>query len=151
MSERSYSYSDEEWQNFGSIDEAMDYILECTLEENEDFEVGMIIQTGFTCEVDPVDYMPDAEDVLELYDTRICGHHNSDYAYDGTGYDCVDEEAQKELTDYLKIWAKKNIKVSFQEVKNDEEVEITQEMIDAFHAKQPIPMPEFKYGAPENE
>ena len=58
----------------------------------------------------------------------------------------VRDEAKAELNNFLKAWAEKHLNVSFWEIDHDEEIAVTQEMIDAFHANQPIPLPKFKFG-----
>ena len=41
---------------------------------------------------------------------------------------------------------KKHLNITFWEIDHEEEIEVTQEMIDGFRANKPIPLPEFKRG-----
>ena len=80
------------------------------------------------------------------YDLRIYDNFPSDFTDGNTGSDSVGDEAKAELNNFLKAWAEKHLGVTFWEIDHDEEIAVTQEMIDAFHANQPIPLPKFKFG-----
>ncbi|MFI7826542.1 hypothetical protein ACFMJK_24980, partial [Acinetobacter baumannii] len=88
---------------------------------------------------------PDAEDVLERYDENVLDNHDWSYAEGNTGTDTLKDEAKAELDSFLKKWADTYLTVTFFEIDHEEEIEVTQEMIDAFYANAPIPLPEFKH------
>jgi hypothetical protein len=115
------------------------------MQDNGFMVAGYVFLTGTKRPLTPKQFFPDAADVLEHYDNNIydnCG----DYSEGNTGSDQVSEEAQAELTKLLNDWAENNLSLSFYEIDNEEEIELTQEMIDAFLAHEPIPMPELKKG-----
>ncbi|MEN4984540.1 hypothetical protein [Acinetobacter modestus] len=139
MGERIYSWrSDECWSDFSRPEQAIQ-----DMQDNGFMVVGNIFLTGTKRPLTPTRFFPDAADVLEHYDNNIydnCG----DYSEGNTGSDQVSEEAQAELTKLLNDWAENNLSLSFYEIDNEQEIELTQEMIDAFLANQPLPLPEFK-------
>ncbi|MDQ8942048.1 hypothetical protein [Acinetobacter soli] len=140
MSNRIFSYSDDEdWSGYDNPHEAIQ-----DMKENDDLEVGNVFLTGIRRDLTPESYFPNADDLLEQYDGNIydnCG----EYAHDNTGSDQVTDEAKQELNDFLKSWASKHLSLSCYEVDHEEEITLTQEMIDAFHKDEPIPLPEFQY------
>lgn len=141
MGERIYSWrSDECWSDFSRPEQAIQ-----DMQDNGFMVAGYVFLTGTKRPLTPKQFFPDAADVLEHYDNNIydnCG----DYSEGNTGSDQVSEEAQAELTKLLNDWAENNLSLSFYEIDNEEEIELTQEMIDAFLANEPIPMPELKKG-----
>lgn len=148
MSERSYSVNYEYWDDIGTLEGVMEY-----LNEDGSLNVGDKFFTGFPFTPSPSDFIPTATSVVSDYNYNIenCGKYSPEHTDGNTGSDMLSDEAKEKLTKILRDWADENMNITFYTVKNDEEIEITQEMIDAFHAKQPIPMPEFKYGAPDND
>ena len=141
MNERIYSWrSDECWDDYSRPEEAIQ-----DMQDNGFMVAGNVFLTGTKRSLTPKRFFPDAADVLELYDNNIydnCG----DYSEGNTGSDQVSEEAQAELTKLLNDWAENNLSLSFYEIENEEGIELTREMIDAFLANEPIPMPELKKG-----
>lgn len=141
MGERIYSWrSDECWSDFSRPEQAIQ-----DMQDNGFMVAGYVFLTGTKRPLTPKRFFPDAADVLEHYDNNIydnCG----EYADGNTGSDQVSEAAQTELTELLNDWAEKNLSLSFYEIENEEEIELTQEMINAFLAGEPIPMPELKEG-----
>lgn len=140
MSNRIFSFkTDEDWSGYESPQEAMQ-----DMADEDALESGNVFSTGIRRDLKPESYFPDADDVLERYDDNIydnCG----EYAHDNTGSDQVTEEAKKELNDFLKKWAGNHLSLSCYEVDHEEEITLTQEMIDAFHANEPIPLPKFSF------
>ncbi|WP_288409516.1 hypothetical protein [uncultured Acinetobacter sp.] len=140
MSNRIFSYSgDEDWSGYDNPHEAIQ-----DMKENDDLEVGNVFLTGIRRDLTPLSYFPNVDDLLEQYDSNIydnCG----EYASENTGSDQVSDEAKKELGDFLKSWASKHLSLNCYEVDHEEEITLTQEMIDAFHNDEPIPLPEFQY------
>ncbi len=140
MSDRIFSYSGEEnWSGYDNPKEAMQ-----DMKDSDDLEVGNTFLTGIRRDLSSKSYFLDADDLLEQYDSNIydnCG----EYACDNTGADRVSDEAKKELNDFLSQWVGKNLNLNFYEVDHEEEIVLTQEMIDAFHADEPIPLPEFMF------
>lgn len=141
MSNRIYSYSgDEFWSDYERPDEALQ-----DMEDAGDLEVGNTFLTGIKNVPSPTRYMPNAEEILEKYDESIDCEHGCEYTDCNTGSDKVTDEAKVELNNFLNAWAEKHLNITFWEIDHEEEIEVTQEMIDAFHANLPIPMPEFKH------
>lgn len=141
MENRVYSYSGEEnWADYEDPCEALQ-----DMEDQGDLEVGNAFLTGIKNVPCSTRYMINADEVLERYDESIDCEHGCEYTDCNTGSDKVTDEAKKELNDFLKRWAKENLTITFWEIYHEEEIEVTQEMIDAFHANLPIPMPEFKH------
>lgn len=141
MSNRIYSYSgDEFWSDYNSPEEALQ-----DMEDDGDLEVGNTFLTGIKNVPSPTRYIPDAEEILEKYDESIDCEHGCEYTDCNTGSDKVTDEAKKELNAFLKQWAGKHLDITFWEIDHEEEIKVTQEMIEAFHANLPIPMPEFKH------
>ena len=89
--------------------------------------------------------MISADEVLERYDEAIDCEHGCEYTDCNTGSDKVTDEAKAELNNFLNAWAKKNLNITFWEIDHEEEIEVTQEMLDFFNAGLSIPMPEFKH------
>lgn len=147
MSNRIYSFSDEDnWSSYESPREAME-----DMRDQDDLEVGNSFLTGIKRHPDPFRFLLDADEILESYEERICDEHDWSYAEGNTGIDNITVEAKKELDDFIKAWSEKHLKITFFEIDHDEKIEVTQEMIDAFHANEPIPMPEFKYKEQSHE
>lgn len=140
MSNRIFSFrTEEEWCDYETPSEALQDV-----DDQDELKVGSVIYTGIKKELSPQSFILDAEEVLEHYDNMIydnCG----EYAHENTGSDQVTDEAKEELNALLKQWADKHITLNFYEVEHEEEIEVTQEMIDAFKAGGPIPLPEFKH------
>ena len=140
MSNRIYSYrSEEDWSGYESPEEALQ-----DMQDSDDLKVGNTFLTGIRRDLSPKSYFPDAGDLLDQYDGNIydnCG----EYASDNTGSDQVSDEAKKELNDFINKWVGENLILNCYEVDHEEEITLTQEMIDAFNANNPIPLPEFKF------
>lgn len=147
MTNRIYSFSGEDnWSAYDSPREAMQDMY-----DQDDLEVGNTFLTGIKRRPEPIQFLHDADEILESYEERICDEHDWSYAQGNTGVDDITDEAKKDLNDFLKAWSEKHLNITFYEIEHDEEVEVTQEMIDAFHANEPIPMPEFKYKEPDHD
>lgn len=143
--QRIFSYRGEEnWSSYDNPTEALQ-----DMEDDEALEVGKTFLTGIRTDPSPTRYFIDAEEALENYDNRIGDEHHWDYTEGNTGSDTVTKEAKKELDSYLKSWADRNLNITFFEIEHDEEITVTQEMIDAFHAGKDIPLPPFKFTVPE--
>ena len=141
MSNRIFSFTgDDNWSSYETPNEALKEMF-----ESGDLEVGNTFLTGISRKPEPFRFMPDADEILENYENRIFDEHDWSYAEGNTGADGLSESAKKELDDFLESWANKHLTISFYEIEHDEMIIVTQEMIDAFHANQPIPLPEFKF------
>ena len=140
--DRVFSYSgDENWSDYARPEEALQ-----EMEDEDDLEVGNTFLTGIKRIPSPTQFTMDADEVLENYDIRIYDNYSSDYTDSNTGSDGVSDEAKAELNNLLNAWAEKHLNITFWEIDHEEEIEVTQEMIDAFRANKPIPLPEFKRG-----
>lgn len=141
MSNRIFSFTgDDNWSSYETPNEALQ-----EMKDDGSLEVGNTFLTGISRKPNPFQFMPDADEILENYENRIFDEHDWNYADGNTGADGLSESAKKELNDFLEFWADKHLVISFYEIDNDEEITVTQEMIDAFHAGEPIPLPEFQY------
>ena len=140
--DRVFSYHGEDnWSDYENPAEALANML-----DDDVLEVGNTFLTGIKRQPSPTQFIMDADEVLENYDLRIYDNYTGDFPDGNTGSDSVGDEAKAELNNFLKAWAEKHLNVSFWEIDHDEEIAVTQEMIDAFHANQPIPLPKFKLG-----
>ncbi|EZQ10764.1 hypothetical protein [Acinetobacter sp. Ver3] len=141
MSNRIYSFSgDENWADYENPAEALEEML-----DDDSLEVGNTFLTGIKRTPSPTQFILDADEVLENYDCRIYDNYLSDYTGGNTGSKDVSDEAKNELNNFLNKWAEKYLVITFYEVDCEEEIPVTQEMIDAFHSNEPIPLPEFKF------
>ena len=146
MSERIFSFRGEDnWSDYSYPEEALQ-----EMDDNDALEVGIIFRTGIKQSISSTRYFPDAEDVLERYDENVLDNHDWSYAEGNTGTDTLKDEAKAELDSFLKKWADTYLTVTFFEIDHEEEIEVTQEMINAFHANAPIPLPEFKHKEPSH-
>lgn len=140
--DRVFSYRGEDnWSDYENPAEALADML-----DDDVLEVGNTFLTGIKRQPSPTQFIMDADEVLENYNLRIYDNYSGDFTDGNTGSDSVGDEAKAELNNFLKTWAEKHLNVSFWEIDHDEEIAVTQEMIDAFHANQPIPLPKFKLG-----
>ena len=140
--DRVFSYSgDENWSDYARPEEALQ-----EMEDEDDLEVGNTFLTGIKRIPSPTQFIMDADEVLENYDIRIYDNYSSDYTDSNTGSDGVSDEAKAELNNLLNAWAEKHLNITFWEIDHEEEIKVTQEMIEAFRANKPIPLPEFKRG-----
>ena len=140
--DRVFSYRGEDnWSDYENPAEALQ-----DMEDDDVLEIGNTFLTGIKRQTSPTQFIMDADEVLENYDLRIYDNFPSDFTDGNTGSDSVGDEAKAELNNFLKAWAEKPLGVTFWEIDHDEEIAVTQEMIDAFHANQPIPLPKFKFG-----
>ena len=141
MTNRVFSYRGEDnWSDYENPAEALQ-----DMEDDDVLEVGNTFLTGIKREPQPAQFIMDADEVLENYDLRIDDNYPGDFSDGNTGSDNVSDEAKAELNSFLNAWAEKYLNVTFWEIDHDEEITVTQEMIDAFHANQPIPLPKFKF------
>ena len=141
MSNRVFSYSgDECWSDYEGPNEALQ-----DMKDQDDLEVGNTFLTGIKNVPSPTRYMINAVEILEKYDESIDCEHGCEYTDLNTGSDKVTDEAKVELNNFLNAWAEKHLSITFWEIDHEEEIKVTQEMIDAFNANLPIPMPEFQY------
>lgn len=141
MKNRVYScLGEENWSDYEDPCEALQ-----DMEDQGDLEVGNTFLTGIKNIPCPTRYMISADEVLERYDEAIDCEHGCEYTDCNTGSLRVTDEAKKELNELLKQWAKKNLNITFWEIDHEEEIEVTQEMLDFFNAGLSIPMPEFKH------
>ncbi|ENV14702.1 hypothetical protein F965_00048 [Acinetobacter schindleri NIPH 900] len=131
------STNDESWDDFTTPREAME-----ALDDNDNLDVGEFIYTGIKRYPSASNYITDADRILELYDENVY-ENNGEYADDNTGSDGVTDEAKKELTDFLNQWADKHLSITFWEIQYIENIQITQAMLDAYHAGTEILLPEF--------
>ena len=140
--DRVFSYRGEDnWSDYENPAEALQ-----DMEDDDVLEIGNTFLTGIKRQPSPTQFIMDADEVLENYDLRIYDNFPSDFTDGNTGSDSAGDEAKAELNNFLKAWAEKHLSVTFWEIDHDEEIAVTQEMIDAFHANQPIPLPKFKLG-----
>lgn len=147
MTNRIYSYTgDESWSDYKSPQSALKDMFDC-----DDLEVGNTFLTGIKSIPSPTHYLINADEILEKYDESIDCEHGCDYTDCNTGSAEVTDDAKKELNDFLEKWAYKHLNITFWEIYHEEIIKVTQEMIDAFHANEPIPMPEFKYKEPDHD
>ena len=138
---RVFSFSgDESWSDYATPNEALADML-----DDDSLEVGNTFLTGIKRIPSPTQFILDADEVLENYDCRIYDNYPSDYTDNNTGSDGVSDEAKAELNNFLNTWAEKHLNITFWEINHDEEITLTQDMIDAFHANKPIPLPELKH------
>lgn len=150
MTDRIFSASPTDegyWDALDTVKEVFD-----VLEKNGTLTAGRSFSTGLKVWPKPSDYIMDADEILEHYDCQI-NDNEGEYADGCTGSDGVTDEAKAELNALLKQWANKNMEISFYRVEKDESIVISQAMINAYHAWQPIPMPKlkFEFGAPSDE
>lgn len=146
MSNRVFSYSgDESWSDYEGPSEALQ-----DMEDQDDLEVGNTFLTGIKNVPTPIRYLINAEEILEKYDEAIDCEHG-EYTDCNTGSDKVTDEAKAELNNFLETWARKHLDITFWEIDHEEEIKVTQEMIDAFHSCLEIPLPEFQYKEPTND
>lgn len=142
IANRVFSYlGEEEWSDYERPEEALQ-----DMEDEGDLEVGNIFLTGGKNTPNPIRYMISANEILEKYEESIDCEHGCEYTDGNTGSDKVTDEAKKELNDFLNQWTTKHLHITFWEIDHEEEIAVTQEMIDAFHANKPIPLPGFKLG-----
>lgn len=147
MTNRVYSYTgDESWSDYESPRSALKDMF-----DYGDLEIGNTFLTGIKSIPGPTRYLINADEILEKYDETIDCEHGCDYTDCNTGSAEVTDDAKKELNDFLEKWAHKHLNITFWEIYHEEEIKVTQEMIDAFHANEPIPMPEFKYKEPKHD
>lgn len=147
MNNRIFSYSGEEdWSDYSDSRDALQ-----DMDDQGDLEVGNTFLTGIKSTPTVSQYIMNADDFLEDYDCRIDDNFGGDYIEGNTGSDSVTAEAKAELNAFLTAWAEKNLAAMFFEVNQEQYIELTQEMIDAFHANEPIPLPELKEQADANE
>ncbi|WP_407412106.1 hypothetical protein [Acinetobacter sp.] len=140
MNNRIFSYSGEEnWSDYSDPRDALQ-----DMDDQGDLEVGNTFLTGIKSTPTVSQYIMDADDLLEDYDRRIDDDFGGDFVEGNTGSEYVTAEAKAELNAFLTAWAEKNLAAMFFEVNHEQEIELTQEMIDAFHANEPIPLPELK-------
>lgn len=140
--DRVFSYRGEDnWSDYKNPAEALADML-----DDDALEVGSTFLTGIKRKPSPTLFIMDADEILENYDQRIDDTYPGDFSNDNTGSDDVSSEAKAELNNFLEAWAEKYLNVTFWEIDHDEEISVTQEMIDAFHANEPIPLPKFKFG-----
>lgn len=140
MSDRIFSYSGEEnWSDYSDPRDALQ-----DMDDQGDLEVGNTFLTGIKSIPTVSQYIMDADDLLEDYDLRINDNFGGDYIEGNTGLDSVTVEAKAELDAFLVAWSEKHLNITFFEINHEQKIELTQEMIDAFHANEPIPLPELK-------
>lgn len=134
-------YGEDNWSDYEKPTEALK-----DMEDDNVLEVGNTFLTGIKRIPSPTQFIMDAGEVLENYDIRIYDNYSSDYTDSNTGSNGVSDEAKAELANFLNAWAEKYLNITFWEIDHEEEIKVTQEMIDAFHANKPIPLPELKQG-----
>ena len=147
MNNRIFSYSGEEnWSDYSDPRDALQ-----DMDDQGDLEVGNTFLTGIKSTPNASQYIMDVDDLLENYDCRIDDNFGGDFVEGNTGSDSVSMEAKAELNAFLTAWAEKNLTITFFEVNHEQEIELTQEMIDAFHTNKPIPLPKLKEQADASE
>ncbi|EHU2311194.1 hypothetical protein [Acinetobacter baumannii] len=136
--ERSFSCSDEVWDVFYHPQEALSL-----LQENGDLEVGSSFFTGVTLVRKPSDFLYNhAAQLLENLDETLFDETGTDDEF----YTSKQNYAKREqLSQLIGEWLDQNMEGNLSFIELIEEIEVTQEMIDAFHANAPIPLPEFKH------
>lgn len=134
-------YGEDNWSDYENPAEALQ-----DMEDDGVLEVGNTFLTGIKRIPSPTQFIMDADEVLENYDIRIYDNYSSDYTDSNTSSNSVSDEAKAELNNFLNAWAENHLNITFWEIDHEEEIEVTQEMIDAFRANKPIPLPALKQG-----